>query len=423
MPLTIAEALKMEAFDKCRLLTGEAGQNNKIEWVNILEILDDLSHIEPGELLITTAHDFNTHSYRWQRAMIELFAVKKLAAVAIQTGHYVDKIPPSFIRFAEKHSIPLIEIPADVSFKSITRALMNRLIQDSTLDAPENKGAMAVGRVELLARSMKELWQQIFTSESPGDLHLDLNRFSLDMQLPIAVVIIYFAEEVEETNLQNGEQKNRLSSQAEPVVMRILRQLRVSYLVGPSENYLTILLQPSFIEEKHEAYIKNIIFRLIQELKVYFPLNKIQSTLSCLHDGLDTIKPALGEAEKALQAVRLGLVKNEAITAYHNLGLYRLIMDTRNMETLNCFYNGTIKPLLVYDNNCDGALIKTLRQYLDSCSIKRAAEILYVHRHTMKYRLEQVKKLTGLNPLLPEDALQLNIGLHIYRYLKALKML
>ncbi len=67
--------------------------------------------------------------------------------------------------------------------------------------------------------------------------------------------------------------------------------------------------------------------------------------------------------------------------------------------------------------------MQTLQQYLESCSIKKAAESLFVHRHTMKYRLEQVHKLTGLNPLQAEAALQLNIGLHIYRYLKALDIL
>jgi len=122
MPLTVNQALQMKIFSKCKLLTGQAGLQNEILWVNILEILDDLSHIEPGEFLITTAHGFNAHSKSRQQEMIELFAAKNLAAMAIQTGHYLQLIPPSFIQFAEIHNIPLIEIPPEVSFKSLTRA-------------------------------------------------------------------------------------------------------------------------------------------------------------------------------------------------------------------------------------------------------------------------------------------------------------
>jgi len=60
---------------------------------------------------------------------------------------------------------------------------------------------------------------------------------------------------------------------------------------------------------------------------------------------------------------------------------------------------------------------------LKHMSIKKAAQILFIHRHTMRYRLDQVDKLTGYNPLDPADALQLNLGLHVYHYLKTHNLL
>jgi len=135
---TVAEALEMEVFSNCNLLTGKAGLQNEIRWVNILEILDDLSHIEPGEFLITTAHGFNAESRVKQRDMVELFASRKLAAMAIQTGHYLQEIPSSFTRFAENYSIPLIEIPPEASFKNLTRALFKKLLQNEIAKKPRN---------------------------------------------------------------------------------------------------------------------------------------------------------------------------------------------------------------------------------------------------------------------------------------------
>ncbi|MDW7730128.1 MAG: PucR family transcriptional regulator ligand-binding domain-containing protein [Bacillota bacterium] len=423
MPVTVADALKMEAFSKCRLLTGKVGMDNEILWVNILEILDDLSHIEPGELLITTAHDFKTQSRSWQQGMIELFAARKLAAVAIQTGHYVEEIPQSFISFAEGHLIPLIEIPPDVSFKSITRALMNRLIQDTQSDSAYPGEQPLENRLDLQARTMKNLWNQIIESENPKDLHLELNRFNLEAQEPVIAAVIHFSGEADYDLELTGEDGNRLLGQAEPVVVRILRQFHVAFLLGPSDRYLTLLMQPGHFQNNPQIYILDLTQKLLGELKIYFPGTAMNAGLSCLHHDLGGLRPALGEAEKALQAANLQLVDQGEIVSYRNLGLYRLIMDIKNMETLKCYYEETIAPLLEYDHSCEGALIKTLQQYLESCSIKNAAEILYVHRHTMKYRLEQVRKITGLNPLIPEDALQLNIGLSIYRYLQSLNML
>jgi hypothetical protein len=69
MAFSVANALEMDIFSKCRLLTGDAGLENEILWVNILEILDDLRHIEPGEFLITTAHGFNAKSLSRQQEL------------------------------------------------------------------------------------------------------------------------------------------------------------------------------------------------------------------------------------------------------------------------------------------------------------------------------------------------------------------
>jgi len=39
------------------------------------------------------------------------------------------------------------------------------------------------------------------------------------------------------------------------------------------------------------------------------------------------------------------------------------------------------------------------------------ASAIYAHRHTVAYRLERVKELTGLDPLLSEDRERLGLGL------------
>ena len=423
MSVTVAEALEMEIFQKCRLLTGESGLQNVILWVNILEILDDLSHIEPGELLITTAHDFNNQSPGSQEGMIELFAAKKLAAVAIQTGHYVQVLPDTFIKLAEKHSIPIIEIPSDISFKNITKALMNKLVQDAYSEATGTEEKSPDDRLERQAKTMKKLWLQLLSTDNPKDYHLELARFNLEAKEPIVVTVISFSNNKKNIPANSADDHYKLRIQADKILVRLLRELHVPFLLGPSERSSTILIQCSQLADDPLALNQEIIHKVIDEFKTALPEYTMQAGLSCLHHDISGIKPALGEAEKALHAASLNLVEAGEVLLYKNLGLYRLVLDIRNVETLMCYFNETTAPLLEYDQNSEGALLKTLRQYMKSCSIKKAAENLYVHRHTMKYRLEQVHKLTGLDPLQPEDALQLNIGLYIYRYLQALNML
>jgi PucR family transcriptional regulator, purine catabolism regulatory protein len=56
----------------------------------------------------------------------------------------------------------------------------------------------------------------------------------------------------------------------------------------------------------------------------------------------------------------------------------------------------TLQPLLDYDKERDGALIKTLRVYFDhGCSPHLAAAELVIHRNGLQYRLQKIEALTG----------------------------
>jgi purine catabolism regulator len=56
----------------------------------------------------------------------------------------------------------------------------------------------------------------------------------------------------------------------------------------------------------------------------------------------------------------------------------------------------TLQPLLEYDKDRDGALIKTLRAYFDhGCSPHLTAAELVIHRNGLQYRLQKIEALTG----------------------------
>jgi hypothetical protein len=58
-----------------------------------------------------------------------------------------------------------------------------------------------------------------------------------------------------------------------------------------------------------------------------------------------------------------------------------------------------VREFIAEDNAKNGQLVATLREYV-SCdqNARRAAEALFVHRNTVLYRLQRVAELSGLNP-------------------------
>lgn len=78
----------------------------------------------------------------------------------------------------------------------------------------------------------------------------------------------------------------------------------------------------------------------------------------------------------------------------------------------------TVLALETYDARYRTTLVETLETWLAcDASVSMAAARLYAHRHTIRYRLDRVKELTGLDPAATEDRERLVLGLRARRVL------
>ena len=99
-------------------------------------------------------------------------------------------------------------------------------------------------------------------------------------------------------------------------------------------------------------------------------------------------------------------------------GTYRLLFRVlaSHPEEVRSFYEDTVAPIVRYDDQYRTDLVGTLEAYLDqNCNMNATAAAIYAHRHTVAYRLERVKELTSLDPMLSEDRERLGLGLKAYR--------
>jgi sugar diacid utilization regulator len=124
---------------------------------------------------------------------------------------------------------------------------------------------------------------------------------------------------------------------------------------------------------------------------------------------------ALAEAELVLDVLRRSDVP---IDEDIGTGTYRLLFRVlaSHPEEVRSFYEDTVAPLVAYDAQYSTDLVGTLSAYLErNCNMNATASAIYAHRHTVAYRLERVKELSGLDPLLSEDRERLGLGLKAYR--------
>jgi purine catabolism regulator len=102
---------------------------------------------------------------------------------------------------------------------------------------------------------------------------------------------------------------------------------------------------------------------------------------------------SLREARYALQVCRL---EGWSHAGFEDLGTYRLLLSLADPDALRAFADSMLAPLDAYDLAHDGELLRSLQAFLQhNARWETAAAELFVHRHTLRYRMRKVEELTG----------------------------
>ncbi len=135
---------------------------------------------------------------------------------------------------------------------------------------------------------------------------------------------------------------------------------------------------------------------------------------SRLASGPDQIERATREAQLALN---VGEAEGRSPIAFEDTGAYRLLLGT-SKEELMSFYSETVEPLVVYDEQYETDLVATVEAYLDSdANVPATAKQMFTHRHTIRYRLERVRDLSGHDATATEGRERLGLGIKAMRVL------
>jgi sugar diacid utilization regulator len=109
-----------------------------------------------------------------------------------------------------------------------------------------------------------------------------------------------------------------------------------------------------------------------------------------------------------------------AVLAFEATGAYRLLLPAMSEDPgeLQRFYAETVEPLVAYDEQYETDLVQTLETFLEcDGNVANTAARLFTHRHTIRYRLERVRDLSGLDVSSTDGREKLGLGLKAMRVL------
>lgn len=133
-------------------------------------------------------------------------------------------------------------------------------------------------------------------------------------------------------------------------------------------------------------------------------------------EGIKNLARSFKEAQIALEVGKV-FDTEKTIVSYENLGIARLIYQLPttlcDMFLKEVFKRGSIDSL-------DRETLFTIQRFFENnLNVSETSRKLFVHRNTLVYRLEKIKKLTGLDLREFDDAIVFKVALMVKKYLDA----
>jgi sugar diacid utilization regulator len=130
---------------------------------------------------------------------------------------------------------------------------------------------------------------------------------------------------------------------------------------------------------------------------------------------------SLREAGLALR-LQKSLLPGSGACEYPKLGIFRMLAAIPDLADVDTFVREWLGALLDYDARRKAELVRTLTQYLEhGGNYDATAAELSVHKSTLKYRLQRIRELTGLELNDPDVHFNLQLATRAWGTLQALR--
>ena len=231
----------------------------------------------------------------------------------------------------------------------------------------------------------------------PGDIYIRAKELQFQTELPRAVFLV--------------RQKGRADVAVVELLQSMFDDQQQDFVISVNETDIAVVRQvsPDITNEELMQIAKTIEDRLKTELFA-------RTTI-----GIGTVSEHLRELadsyKEAQVAIEVGKVfdTEKTIINYKNLGIGRLIYQ---LPTTLCeiFLSEVFKKNSI--DSLDQETLFTINMFFEnSLNVSETSRKLFVHRNTLVYRLEKIKKLTGLDLREFDDAIIFKVALMVKKYL------
>jgi carbohydrate diacid regulator len=233
----------------------------------------------------------------------------------------------------------------------------------------------------------------------PGDIYVK----SKELHFPSDVSRVVFLIRIQETK----------DYSTFDIIQNLFPEKNKDFVISINESDIVLVKEvaPSVDSKELEKIAKTIVDTLYGELYVKAIVG-IGSIATSVKDMASSFK----DAQVALEVGKV-FDTEKVIINYENLGIGRLIYQLPTtlceMFLQEVFKKGSIESL-------DHETLFTIQKFFENnLNVSETSRKLFVHRNTLVYRLEKIRKITGLDLREFDHAIIFKVALMVKRYLVA----
>ncbi len=444
---------------RAKLVAGAEGLDRQVEWVRIMETPE----IQPraGDLMFTSGFPIKDDPDA-QIRLLGRIAEGGGAGLVVRPLPYLGRIPPEMVTEADRLKVPLFTIPSDVQFVDLMTPLLERIIN---AEHWRLKRSMDIHRrftelvldgkgVNEICRTLADLLESAVVVED-ASFHLlahaggsaDPHRKETILRQGTPHRVLFdpqIQRVLREVEAKRGPVKvpafPHLGMSRERLIAPIFAANQVlgyiSVLDHPPHNeelafmaieQAALVLALSIVKERELSEVESRVRgEFLEDLlhgtygdeaaaqrrarHVGYPLHGSHIVALVDIDDFRGFVKARQISEDAIQAVKREFLRR--VTAVVRAGYHGLLAAVSD-ERLVDYSRRHLGPLIEHDRARKGALVSTMRAYLETGEQQQAAQRLRVHPNTLRYRLDRIREITGLDLEDPETRLNLSVALRV----------
>lgn len=347
-----------------KLMAGQAGMENTVRWVHIVEDSEVPDFLHGNELIFTTGigHAGN----EWLRSFTVSLRDKGAVGLVVNIGPYISSVPSQVIVFCEQNGFPLFTIPWKTRIIDISYEFCRRIIANEK-------------RESTIADAFRGI---IKNPSSAGEYSPVLNRagfYEDGLYTVISLSIMRKGVSITESVVRTTDMS----------LWRMLKKSKNHSSLFMSGGELIAVRQNCSEEEI------SMFCGLLKPVAVQTSDTQVYIGVSDAMKGFEGVAPAY---EQARAAMYTGRIRGHECEFYRNIGLMKLIFGIKDMNILKSFAEENLGVLHKLDAEKNTGYSAILRKYLElNGSVLEVAAETGVHRNTVNYKIKAIKEIIGHN--------------------------